>query len=61
MTLLCLVSRKATFGIIDPMVYSCEPNWINAINHEDVDLFVFYPGKPVLGLVVYLLEKPSIA
>ena len=31
-----------------------EPNWTNPKHDGASDFFVFYPGRPVFGLVVYL-------
>ena len=31
-----------------------EPNWTNPKHDGASDFFIFYPGKPVFGLVVYL-------
>ena len=31
-----------------------EPNWTNPKHDGASDFFVFYPGKPVFGLVFYL-------
>lgn len=41
-------------GDVSSLTILGEPNWTNTNNHGDVDLFVFYLGKPVFGLVVYL-------
>lgn len=41
-------------GDVSSLTILGEQNWTNTNKHGDTDLFVFYLGRPVFGLVVYL-------
>lgn len=48
------VIPRSLKGDVSSLTIVGEPNWTNPKHDGASDFFVFYPGKPVFGLVVYL-------